>query len=320
MKFRVMLSVMLLVVLAFSFSARGAEQVFFYHTDPAGTPQSMTDASGIVVWKTDYKPFGEENSITGSAANNKRFVGKEKDEETGLSYFGARYEDAKSGRFIAVDPVKAVDPRTSKSNEIILANPQRFNSYTYALNNPYRYVDPDGKWALVDDAIFIGGGAALGVVGRGVVDLFTWHRSAPADYIGAAVGGATGGETLLYTANPFIAGAAGGLSGNLTAQGINNYSGAQSGFDVKSAFFDTAFGAATGVISGRPRISGINAGRGSDSQVFKQIVTKFQNGSIDNIKPATAVKMGKGAFYEYAFGQGAAAGAAGSTGYGYLTK
>ncbi|WP_298267423.1 RHS repeat-associated core domain-containing protein [Geobacter sp.] len=122
-----------------------ADQVYFYHTDPAGTPLAMTDSSGAVVWKADYKPFGEENSTTGAATNDRRFVGKEKDEETGLSYFGARYEDAKIGRFIAPDPVRAVDPNTSKTNEKLLVNPQRLNTYAYALNNPNKYIDPDGK-------------------------------------------------------------------------------------------------------------------------------------------------------------------------------
>lgn len=122
-----------------------ADQIFFYHTDPAGTPLSMTNSSGVVVWKADYKPFGEENSTSGPAANDRRFVGKEKDEETGLSYFGARYENAKIGRFIAPDPVRAVDSKTSKTNEKMLANPQRLNTYAYALNNPYRFIDPDGR-------------------------------------------------------------------------------------------------------------------------------------------------------------------------------
>jgi RHS repeat-associated protein len=134
-----------LLALNFVFPALcAADQVYFYHTDPAGTPLAMTDSSGAVVWKADYKPFGEENSTAGAAANDRRFVGKEKDEETGLSYFGARYEDAKAGRFIAPDPVRAVDPRTSKTNEKLILNPQRLNTYAYALNNPYRYVDPDG--------------------------------------------------------------------------------------------------------------------------------------------------------------------------------
>lgn len=134
----------LLMILMTAQAVFAAEQVFFYHTDPAGTPLAMTDSTGKVVWKADYRPFGEEQSVTQTQTNDKRFIGKEKDEETGLSYFGARYENAKIGRFIAPDPVRAVDPKTSMTNEKLLLNPQRLNTYAYALNNPYRYMDPDG--------------------------------------------------------------------------------------------------------------------------------------------------------------------------------
>ncbi len=115
-----------------------ADKVFFYHTDAAGTPMAMTDASGNVTWQADYKPFGEEHTVSGSIENKNRFVGKEKDEETDLYYFGARYLDARSGRFIKPDPVGI--------RESDLTKPQRFNRYAYGLNNPYRYVDPDGRW------------------------------------------------------------------------------------------------------------------------------------------------------------------------------
>src|SRR3989338_960768 len=98
----------------------------------------MTNTSGSVVWKTDYKPFGEEQSITGTIENNEKFAGKEKDKETGLYYFGARYLGPKVGRFITVDPVGI--------SEKDLLNPQKLNRYAYSLNNPYRYVDPDGRY------------------------------------------------------------------------------------------------------------------------------------------------------------------------------
>ncbi len=117
-----------------------AEKVYFYHTDAAGTPVAMTDASGAKVWETDYKPFGEEQSIIASTDNNKKFIGKEKDEETGLYYFGARYMDAGIGRFTSVDPAGI----TEKD----LLNPQRLNRYSYGLNNPYRYIDLDGRDAI----------------------------------------------------------------------------------------------------------------------------------------------------------------------------
>ncbi len=73
------------------------------------------------------------------------FICKKKDKETGLTYFGARYFDERSGRFLTPDPVRVVDPFTSKTNHELLANPQRLNRYTYGLNNPYRYIDPDGE-------------------------------------------------------------------------------------------------------------------------------------------------------------------------------
>lgn len=112
---------------------------YFYHTDPAGTPLAMTDTGGSVVWRADYKPFGEEQLVTETMENDLRFVGKEKDKETGLLYFGARYMEAMIGRFISPDPA----PITGRD----ILNPQRLNRYSYGLNNPYRYLDPDGKFS-----------------------------------------------------------------------------------------------------------------------------------------------------------------------------
>jgi len=133
-------------ILVFIGISSATEKVFFYTTDPAGSPVAITDSTGNVVWRADYKPFGQEQSITGSLENNERFVGKEKDKETGLDYFGARYMYDKAGRFISPDPVGPVDPWNGKVNYKMLTNPQRLNAYADSVNNPYRYVDTDGKW------------------------------------------------------------------------------------------------------------------------------------------------------------------------------
>lgn len=125
-----------------------AEEVYFYHTDPVGTPMAMSNAAGQKVWEADYKPFGEEYTLDNSPENDKRFVGKVKDEETGLNYFGARYLSAETGRFLAPDPVKAVEPFSGQVNQLLLKTPQRQNAYAYSLNNPYKYKDPDGKFAI----------------------------------------------------------------------------------------------------------------------------------------------------------------------------
>jgi len=135
----------IVLCLLLAVDAYGGEVIFFYHTDPAGTPLAMTDSSGNVVWRGDYKPFGEEMEITPEPENKLKFVGKEKDKETGLLYFGARYMEAMIGRFISPDPVGAVDPETGSVNNKVLKNPQRINLYAYGLNNPNRYIDPDGK-------------------------------------------------------------------------------------------------------------------------------------------------------------------------------
>ena len=138
-----------MIILLLTGSGYSGEVVYYYHTDPAGTPLAMTDSSGNVVWRADYLPFGEENLITGTTENDIKFVGKEQDRETGLYYFGARYMEPMIGRFISPDPLGPVDPTTGKVDPKALLNPQRLNRYAYSLNNPYKYIDPDGKWPAI---------------------------------------------------------------------------------------------------------------------------------------------------------------------------
>jgi RHS repeat-associated protein len=68
--------------------------------------------------------------------SNIEFTGKERDAETGLDYFGARYFSGAQGRFTSPDPLMA----SAK-----ISNPQTWNMYGYSLNNPLRYTDPNGE-------------------------------------------------------------------------------------------------------------------------------------------------------------------------------
>jgi len=62
------------------------------------------------------------------------FTAKERDAETGLDYFGARYFSSAQGRFTSPDPIN--HPAESEvGEEEFLSNPQRWNKYAYALNN-----------------------------------------------------------------------------------------------------------------------------------------------------------------------------------------
>jgi RHS repeat-associated protein len=65
-----------------------------------------------------------------------RDTGKERDAESGLDYFGARYYGSALGRFTSADPKLIPDE---------FDNPQSWNKYAYTGNNPLRYTDPDGK-------------------------------------------------------------------------------------------------------------------------------------------------------------------------------
>lgn len=191
-----------------------------------------------------------------------------------MYYLRARYYDTELGRFISEDPLK------------FLAG---INHYVYVFNNPLNANDPSGLYAGIDDLIFTAGGAAVGLIAQGVADLFRGELSSPQDYFAAGVGGAVAGETLLY-AGPVLAGAAGSGAANITRQSLNYFAGKQNGFDVGSLAFDTTIGAATGLIPGL-RIPGLTKGRGNFNAIYKQLVTKFQNGTISSVTPQAAAKM-----------------------------
>lgn len=110
-----------------------ADEVTYYIPDAQGSPVAAMDQTGAILWRKHYQPFGGE--LEPQAANNRvGFTGHVKDALTNLNYIGARYYDPQIGRFMSMDPA-AVNPE----------DPRTFNRYNYANNNPYRYVDPDGR-------------------------------------------------------------------------------------------------------------------------------------------------------------------------------
>ena len=221
------------------------------------------------------------------------FQGGLYDPDTGLVEFGCRWYDAETGRWISKDP-------------ILLEG--GWNVYAFCDNDPVNRTDPTGLWAWVDDAVFAGGGALCGLVGKLVSDGISYAcgngwNSTVGDYVGAAVGGAAAGEVILYTGNPFLAGAAGGFVGNAVGQGIDDMTGSKDSFDFTSLALDTAVGGLTGKLSCTK--AGITTGCGCPLQVSKQIRTKFQRGQIHNITWGTAEKMFTGEFYDKALLPGA---------------
>jgi type VI secretion system secreted protein VgrG len=194
------------------------------------------------------------------------------------------------------------------------------NLFSYVGNNPAHLTDGYGLWAGLDDLAFAGGGALVGLAGQGIGDLVSGSWSGWEKYTASAIGGAVGGETLLYTANPFLAGAAGGATTNLVAQGLERLSGKRKCISLRSLTADTVIGTATGFIPGTGKlVPGITSGRGSFVTVAKQMSTKLASGQIQNVSASTATKMMVGQFMDKGMLPGAGAAAvAGVSISGYL--
>jgi len=121
--------------------------MLYYFLDHLGSTSVVANSSGTIENESDYLPFGEENAFQNSTEQHFKFTGKERDSETGLDYFGARYYGSSMGRFMSPD----WDSKPQAVPYADLANPQTLNLYAYVLNNPLSKADPNGHdWFNVD--------------------------------------------------------------------------------------------------------------------------------------------------------------------------
>ena len=122
-------------------SGSAEPNVYFYHSDHLGSASWITDAAGTPIQHLQYLPYGEpfvNQRAAGSTYSERfRFTGKERDEETGYGYFGARYMDHElMTMWLSVDPLADKYPSISP--------------YAYCAWNPIKLVDPDGREAIDD--------------------------------------------------------------------------------------------------------------------------------------------------------------------------
>lgn len=117
---------------------------YFYHSDHLGSTSYITGLDGELRQHLEYLPFGEtlvdEFEHSTDPRMPYRYSGKEQDEETGFYYYGARYYAPRESLWLSVDPMAEKYPGWSP--------------YNYTLQNPLKYVDPDGRfvetaWDLV---------------------------------------------------------------------------------------------------------------------------------------------------------------------------
>ena len=118
------------------------KECYWYHPDHLGSSSWITFSDGEAVQHLHYLPWGEDfvdqRSTSWSARHS--FSAKERDAETGLSYFGARYYSSDLSIWLSVDPMSGKYPSLSP--------------YVYCANNPVRLVDPNGEevWIVGDAA------------------------------------------------------------------------------------------------------------------------------------------------------------------------
>lgn len=113
----------------------GAVNILYYHTDHLGSTNVTTNQNGEVVSQAVYYPYGslrhQHQAKPGSVIDvNYLFSDKEQDKESGLQYFEARYYHSDIGRFISLD-------NWADNVEVT-------GAYSYAINNPLKFIDPNG--------------------------------------------------------------------------------------------------------------------------------------------------------------------------------
>jgi RHS repeat-associated protein len=144
----------------------------YQHADLRGSPTLVTNAAGTQVERSIEQPFGAP--YDGIYRDGPGFTGHATDAASGLSYMQQRYYDPIAMRFLSVDPAQS-----------------EFSRYSYGANNPYKFVDPDGRAAVVAVGPMIEGCAANPLC-RGAAQQ---TGRAVAQQVGKAVD-ATIGETL----------------------------------------------------------------------------------------------------------------------------
>ena len=140
-------------------SSGNPKAIYFIHNNHLGSASWITNKTGVPAQYIHYAPYGEliANQRATSYDERYKFIGKERDEESGYDNFGARYYIPPLGIWTRVDPLV---------NKYLHVSP-----YMYCEGNPVRYKDPNGKWVqMVVGAVVSGAADAALQVGEKMLD------------------------------------------------------------------------------------------------------------------------------------------------------
>jgi RHS repeat-associated protein len=180
----------------------GRDEIVFFFNDAQGSAVAAVNESGDLCWREEYTPYGDKNINDdlvsevgcGIIGEERGFTGHTEDVNSDLVYMQQRYYDPGIGRFLSVDPLDANpnDPRT-------------YNRYAYGYNNPYKYVDPDGRAAETPwDATNVGIGlfsAAANLMSGNYLSAAVDLGGAVVDAAATLVPGVPGGVATVIQSN-----------------------------------------------------------------------------------------------------------------------
>lgn len=160
----------------------------FEITDQHGTPVLTLDNTAQVPTWRQLTPFGASRGATATWIDNRGFLDKPTDTNTGLTVVGAREYDPSTGRFVSLDPI------------LEMTSPQELNGYSYAADNPVSQSDPSGLMLPGGDQCGIiashpcnGGGGPSGGGGGSTGGICYYCHYAPPQYYGGGGSGGGGG-------------------------------------------------------------------------------------------------------------------------------
>jgi len=252
-------------VKADSAGGSGTSAISYLHTDHLGGTHVISDESGQQVELNDYYPFGDFRINESSVGEQRKYTGHEYDEDTGLTYMGARYYPGNIGRFISQDPaylavgnIGALQNITQLTLQEYLSDPQGFNSPRTTARNGLNSTSGFGwKRNTIAAGNSMSGWAEI-LADPQAQNSYAYARNNPLKY--------TDPDGEFYQIPVALGvGALGGVASQYVSDVVNNYQSGVQGWNVLTQVSDgktytarAAQGAAIGlsVLTGNPYVVG----------------------------------------------------------------
>ena len=227
--------------------AEGMEHIYYIHEDNLGSIQAITDENRNLISRYYYTPWGGRELIAGINITVRGYTFHEHLEPFGLINMNGRVYDPVLARFLSPDPYVQAPGFT-----------QSLNRYSYCMNNPFKYTDPDGEFWQFVIAAAIGGvfNLASQMISGNVYDVGDAFKAFGVGALaGLAGAGAGAGVTSAMQIGGFAAGAAiggaGGAAGGLVSGAGNAWiNGASFGEGLVAGVKSAGIGALSGAVLG----------------------------------------------------------------------